>query len=388
MNRKELKKKFLTTVLFFACSISAFAQWAVLKTDSDSLIKLGSDQIYNVEFDKAAGTFKKVIDRNPRYPAGYFLDAMIEYWKITIFRNSRNYDKTFLSKIDKVIGLCDKLLSENDYDIGALFFKGGALGYRGRFYVIRESYLKAALDGKQAYDIFQKCQELAPTNHDIMLGTGLFNYFVVAFQEQNPALKPLMAFLPNGDKELGIQQLGAASRNARYAATEAKVVLLQIYYQFEERYNESLIVARELCQQYPNNPYFHRYLGRSYVTTGNMDMWEKTWRDVLKCYVNKKAGYDPSTAREALYYIGSALFRKADYKMSLKYFKKCDEACNAVDNGEDTGFKVKANLYIAQILDLTGKRKEAVKYYNRVLDLKDYEGSHKAATRYLKNPYK
>jgi tetratricopeptide (TPR) repeat protein len=357
-------------------------------TDADSLIKLGSEHIYNVEFEKASRCFNEVIKDYPGFPAGYFLDAMVEYWKITIFRDTKKYDDIFLDKIDKAIQVCNKILDTNEYDIGALFFKGGALGYRGRFYVIRESYVKAAWDGKNAYDIFMRCQELAPTNHDIMLGTGLFNYFVQAFTEKNPSLRPLLSFLPRGDKELGIMQLDAASRNARYAATEAKVVLLQVYYQFEERFQESLNVAKDLFSKYPNNAYFHRYLGRSYVATGNLELWEKTWRDVLNKYIAKKIGYDPSTAREALYYIGSALYRRGSFDMALKYFKKSDEASKVVDKKEDTGFKVKANLYIAMIYDMSGKRKEAVSYYNKILDMTNYEDSHKTAKKYLKTPYK
>lgn len=383
-----MRAKIVIFSAFFVLSYSAFSQWTIMYTDADSLIKLGSDHIYNVDFEKASHCFTQVIKQYPGFPAGYFLDAMVEYWKITIFRDTKKFDDAFLKKIDKTIDICDKILDSNEFDIGALFFKGGALGYRGRFYVIRESYVKAAWDGKQAYDIFMRCQEIAPNNHDIMLGTGLFNYFVQAFTEKNPSLKPLMAFLPRGDKELGIMQLEAAARNARYAATEAKVVLLQIYYQFEERYQESLNAAKELFGKYPDNPYFHRYLGRSYVTTGNLELWEKTWRDVLKKYIAKKPGYDPSTAREALYYIGSALYRKGSYDMALKYFKKSDEASKMVDRSEDTGFKVKANLYIAQIYDMKGKRKEAVDYYNRILDMKNYDNSHKTAKKYLKTPYK
>ncbi len=382
------KFKFLLILGFlFFIAPEAKAQWTILEKNADSLIKVGSDYIYNAQFDNASECFKKIINEYPNYPAGYFLDAMVEWWKITLFRTTTKYDKVFLKKIDRVIDICDRILDTNAYDIGALFFKGGALGFKGRYHSIRKNWFSAAIDGQNAYRIFLKCQELAPNNSDIMLGTGLFNYFTDAIPEEYPTLKPLLAFLPQGNKVLGIMQLRAAAQTARYASTEAKVVLLQIYYSFEKDFYKALKISEELFKEYPNNPYFQRYLGRCYVTTGNLDKWEKTWRDVLLNYIHKKPGYDVMTAREALYYIGSALMQRQDYKMAVKYLKKCDEACDALDE-ETVSFKVQTNLKLGKIYDRQGNRKEAVRQYKLVLKMDEYDNSHKYAERYLKTPYK
>ena len=37
---------------------------------------------------------------------------------------------------------CDKLLDVDEKNVDALFFKGGAIGFRGRLRAIRESWLK------------------------------------------------------------------------------------------------------------------------------------------------------------------------------------------------------------------------------------------------------
>jgi tetratricopeptide (TPR) repeat protein len=377
----------IVSALFFVSSEKSFSQWSILKADADSLITLGADYIYNLQFDNASAAFQKVQSIYPDHPAGFFLDAMVEWWKITLFRSTEKYDKVFLSKIQKVIDKSDKLLEQNPFDLTGLFFKGGALGYRGRFYVIRESWLKAAQDGKEAYDILIKCQQTAPNNHDIMLGTGIYNYFAAALPEQYPAVKPLMAFLPNGDKKIGLLQLEAASRNARYASMEAKVVLLQIYYQFEKNYYETIHLGEDLVKKYPNNPYFQRYLGRAYVSTGMRDKWEPLWRDILVRYINNQPGYDDMTAREALYYIGLALMQKGDYTMALKYFYKCDEACRKVDKDGPSGFMSATNINIGKIYDLQGKRDLAKKQYQKVLSWKDVSDSHREAQKYMNKPY-
>lgn len=378
----------ITLAFFFLAHSHSFSQWSIIRTDADSLIRVGTDYIYNLQFDKASGCFKDVIEKYPDNPAGYFLDAMVEWWKISIYRNTDKYNSIFLKKIEKIIKVCDKLLEKNKYDIGGLFFKGGALGYRGRFFAQDKSWFKAAIDGKSAYDIFLRCQEIAPDNQDILLGTGIINYFTVAFPEKYPSVRPLVAFLPRGDKKIGMLQLESASQFARYASTEAKVVLLQIYYQFEHNYSKTLKVSKSLFDKYPNNPYFHKYLGRSYVTTGHLNKWDKTWRNVLRRYIKKMPGYDKMIAREALYYIGSAASRKQNFKTAIKYYKKCVEASRVIDKDEDSGFQVKAALRVGKLYDRLKNRKQAVKYYKLVLSLDEYDNSHKDAEKYLKSPYK
>jgi len=388
-----MKKKFFIIIIFsfgiFITSTKIQAQWAVMHTVADSLIQKGSYYIYNIEFDSASACFKQVIDMYPEHPAGYFLDAMVEWWKIRLFRETEKYDKVFLKKIDKVIDLCEKRLDSNIVDITALFFQGGAYGYRGRFHAIRQNYLNVANDGRKGYEILTECWKLAPGNHDIQLGTGLYNYFVVAFPEDYPALKPLTAFFPKGDKRIGILQLRSAAKYARYASVEAKEVLLQIYYQFEENYPDALLMAEELAFAYPRNPFFQRYLARAYTTNGweYQEKSEELWREILKKCIKREIGYDRLTSREALYYVGLALMRRQDYENALKYLYKCDEACRSVDKDGPSGFMVKANLYIGRILDLQGKRKYAIKQYEKLLKWKDYDGSQESARKYIQKPY-
>ncbi len=365
---------------------AAQSQHYIMFSDADSLVRLGSDYIYNVQFDSARQCFNEVIERYPNHPAGYFLDAMVEWWKIWLHQKDYQWDDIFIKKINKVVDVCDRILDTNQYDLNAMFFKAGALGYRGRFYVVREKWLKAVSDGKTAYNLLQQCHRMAPGNHDIMLGTGIYNYFAAKFPEEYPIVKPLMKFFPDGDKYLGLLQLQAAARHARYAATEADVVRLQIYYQFEQNYTKTYEAAKKLFEEYPKNPYFHRYVGKSYIIKGRNTQAEQTWREILKRYIDKYPGYNVYAAREALYYIGYTLMRDRKYKDALKYFYKCDEACRKIDD-KPSGFMVKLNLHIGKIYDRQGKRNLAIKQYKKVLDMREYDGSHEQADRYLENPY-
>lgn len=378
---------FLIPTFLFVNAITAKSQWAIMLRDADSLVLLGADYVYNLEFEKAAAQFKQVQQKYPLHPAGYFLDSMIEWWKIALNNEDKSNDKVFYNKIDKVIQVCDKILDTNAYDINALFFKGGAIGYRARLKTLRDEWFQAIQDAKEALDILRRCQQLAPFNHDIMLGTGLYNYFSVKFPEEYPILKPLMVFLPNGDKRLGLFQLRAAARNARYASVEAKVALLQIYYSFENDNYEALQIAQELTEKYPNNTYFLRYLGRVQVRLGMILDYENTWRTVMNKVTENQAIYSNSVAREATYYIGLALLYRQDYNTSLKYFQKSLEGSKIIDN-KPTGFLSYTLIKIGNNYDAMGNRSEAIKYYKQAYDLPDFNDSKKIAKRYLDTPYK
>lgn len=233
-----------------------------------------------------------------------------------------------------------------------------------------------------------KTYEIAPGNHDIMLGTGLYNYFSVYISDKYPLIKPLLMFMPKGDKNIGLEQLKAATRTAKYSDVEAKVALLQIYYSCENDAYQALLLAQELADKYKNNPYFARYLGRCLVRVGYIDLFDKVWRDILNKCIDKKFGYDTFTAREALYYIALALKEKGDYDNALKYLYKCDEACRNLDKDGPTGFMILANMWMGKIYDLQGKRKYAVMQYQKILKMKKHENSYDEAKKYLDQPYK
>ncbi len=366
--------------------IPASAQWVLMREDADSLTRQGIFYIYNLQFDSAEAYFGELIRRYPEHPAGYFMDAMVSWWKILTSRRTRQHDEEFLQKIERVLQVCEPILQRNPYDIVGLFFKGGALGYRGRFYAMRERWIRAANDGREAFNILLQVQRLAPSNHDVLLGTGIYNYYAVKLPEMYPILRPLLLFLPPGDKELGILQLQASARHARYAATEARVVLLQILYDFEQNAAEALSVAEELHRDYPRNPYFHRYLGRCYVRLGDLQRMEETWREILRRCIEKWTGYDELTAREALYYVGLALMQRGQYEEALQYFYKCDEMSRVLDE-DPSGFMVKTNLNIGKIYDLQGKRDLALMQYRKVLSWRDVQNSHAEARRYIEKPY-
>ncbi len=386
-----MKKILLALALFVVLPFAAQAQWVLMKSDADKAVRAGIDYIYNLEFDSASTQFQYVINTYPEHPVGYFMDAMVDWWQMdTDYRyQTDELKKQFLGKISKVIDVSDKLLEKDPNDIVGLFFKGGAIGYRARYYLaIEQSWLKAASDGQDALEFLERSWKLAPGNKDVLFGVGLYHYFRAVIEEQYPAAKPLLAFYPAGDRHNGLLELKLAADDARFASYEAKTVLLQVYYQFEKNYQASMELSKELFERYPRNAKFHKYLANSYVRLGYSDLKEQTWREILLRVMNKQVGYDYKLAREAMYYIGDALLARGDYDQALKYFYKVDEFCRELDKGKDpSGWMLSANVRIGNIYDKQGKRDLAMKQYNKVLQMHDSETYHDQARKYIDKPY-
>ncbi|MBS4029748.1 MAG: hypothetical protein KGZ58_14080 [Ignavibacteriales bacterium] len=214
--------------------------------------------IYHCRFDEAENIFDSIIIEYPSEPEGYFFSAMVTYWKILMDRENTQFDEKYFSQIEKTIEVCDKKLDSNENDVNAMFYKGGALGYRGRLEVHRKSWLSAILDGKKGLSLMMEAYERDKKNTDTFLGIGLYQYYAEAIPEEFPIVKPLMWFLPSGDKEKGIEFLTRASKEGRFTNIEATYFLLQIRFRFENDYEKALPLAEELHNGFLENPLFKR----------------------------------------------------------------------------------------------------------------------------------
>ncbi len=363
------------------------AQWVLLHSDADSLVLHGVEQLFNLRYDSADASFKEVVAQYPKHPAGYFFRAMVDWWRIAVDPDDERWDGAFRAKLQRTIDLCDTLLDSNEFDIQALFFKGGAIGYLGEIDAYREQWLAAAQQGKAGLDILDRVSALAPTNYDVMLGMGLYNYYAEKIPEEYPFVKPLLMFFPPGSKTLGLQQLRAAAAKARYAKYEAMYQLLRVYYSYEKDFANALVLAKQLAAQFPDNVLFERYLGRSYVQAGLGFQWDSTWRDVIAKVHAGRAGYTPAAAREAHYYVSLYAMNRGLYEDALANLYICDSLSRPLDTDGPSGFMVLANLRIGMIYDLQHKHDYAVMQYEKVLSWKDYADAHALAERYREHPY-
>jgi tetratricopeptide (TPR) repeat protein len=373
-------------VLACLCGMPATAQW-IDDPALERTIRQGVDATYGLRFNEADAAFKQVMQQRPAHPAGYFFEAMVDWWRILIAFEDDSRDQAFLDKLDRVIDMCDALLDRNEDDLTALFFKGGALGFRGRLHAARKSWVRAAGDGKDALPVVLNASRIARSNPDLDLGVGIYDYYAAVLPERYPVLKPLMLFLPSGDKKKGLRELSNAAERGRYANWEAIHMLVQAYGTFENQPAAALPYARRLCRAFPENPVFQRDFAKLCAALGDWPKAADAYGDILgKCQRNQ-TGYTRHAQREARYYLGYAAMLRLDFDIAMRHLEACDELSRALDTDGVSGFMVMANLRMGMIYDAQNRRDLARKQYNKVLRMDDIRGSHDLALKYLNTPY-
>ncbi len=266
-------------------------------------------------------------------------------------------------------------------------FKGGSIGFRGRLRAFRESWLKAADDGREALPIVEEAAELDPNNMDVQLGFGIYNYYASVIPNEYPLIKPLMIFFPDGDKEKGIQQLKNTALDGKFAKYEARYFLMTLYYRYE---NNAIIAddyAKLLQADFPDNPVFEKWRGRIAVRKGDYILVDSVFKKILIKAEKKYYGYNtPNTLREASYYVGYNFKNNGALDSAKVYLKRCILESQKIDEeGEESGFQVNAYLYLAQIAEALKQKDEAIRLYEKLLDIRDYGRSHSIAENSLKN---
>lgn len=380
-----MKKILICLVLIFISNLKA-QNYDWIK--HDSLVKAGINQIYGMELDNAEKTFDIVVKDYFTHPSGKFFKAMITWWRILVNLDDESMDQKFYNQLEEVIDKCDEILDKNKKNVDAMFFKGGALGFRGQLLAIRESWVKAALDGKEGLDLIYKSYKVNPRNIDVQLGFGIYHYYADVIPKRYPVVKPFMVFFPQGDKERGIRELENVALNGRYTRIEARSFLQKLTFQFEEQMEESRKWGKILLTDFPNNPVFQRYYGLTFVKENNYSEASKIFRDIYNKCKKNYSGYNKRFEREATYYIGNDFLIKNIPDSATFYFSKSEKLSRELDKNGESGFLINTVLFLGMLNDLLQNRETAIKYYNETLRLKERNNSHELAKRYLKEPYR
>lgn len=354
----------------------------------DQRIQHGVDLIYNLRFDAAERHFEAIIEAEPDNPLGYFFRTMVAWWRVLIDLDDESHDEAFYAQLEQCIEVCDRRLAEDPMDFDAILFKGGAIGFRGRLRGDRGQYLKAARDGLRCLPLLEKSRQLEPGNKDILFGQGIYNYFAEVMPQRHRIIRPIMIFLPDGDRELGLRQLDEVAREGMYARTEAAYFLAQIYRIFEEGALKSLPYLEELYARYPDNALFHRYTARILVEVGRWRRGGALYEEYARRSRAGQVGYHWHGRLEAHYYLGKYAFFKNRLAEAEGHFAAADSLGGTSKRKRDLAYAALANLLLGQICDIQGRRAEAVARYERVRELPKQGDSRERAKRYLGEAYR
>lgn len=331
------------------------------------------NDLYNFKFPEAEAKFRSLKKDYGWHPLPYFLMGLIEWWKIMPNTKDKSHDETFMAYMDSTIAVADRLHKQLPaYRAEASFFLAAAYGFQGRLYSDEErrNWRKAASVGKDALDYLEESKSAQNLSPELLFGDALYNYFSVWVPENYPALKPVLWFFPKGDKALGLKQLKEVSYNAFYTRTEAMVWLMRILNSYENDQFQALQISKYLIENYPDNPYFHRYYARMLYSIGRHKEAEPVCRDILARIDSGMVGYEATSGRYAAFFLGQIYEARKNLDEAKKYYELCVKFAEEIEATE-SGYYLYSLIALGEISEKQGNKAQAKKYFRLVKDKAD-----------------
>lgn len=349
-------------------------------------INQAMNDMYNFKFEEAEKQYRWLKQKYSWHPLPYFLLGLSEWWKIMPNIDNKEHDDKFLTYMDTVITISERLHEMPKHEVEASFFLAAAYGFIGRLHSSEErrNWRKSAVAGKNALKYMKESEGMHDLSPELLFGDALYNYFSVWVPENYPLLKPVVAFFPKGDKELGMKQLKEVSYNAFYTRTEAMVFLMRISGSYEGKPKEALRLSQYLHETYPDNPYFHRYYARLLYSNGNFKGAKPVAEDILSKIEDGKVGYEGTSGRYAAFFLGQIYDNRNNDDEALTNYLKAVEFSEAI-GATDTGYYHYSLLSLGKIYLSKGDEEKAKEYFKAVKDkAKRSSKVHESARRELK----
>jgi tetratricopeptide (TPR) repeat protein len=308
MSKKTLI--FCLLILQFFLFGNSFAQGRIAE-ELDSIIQAGIDLVYLDRFDEGIALFKRIVEKYPEEPIGYFFIAASYQTLIDEYRNE-NFKPDFEGYIDTAIVKAEKKIDEGANSADDHFYMGASYGYRGIYKSFRGNWLGAFGDARKAKSHLDKAQKINPELYDCYIGLGAYHYW-------GSIKARIFWWLPfiGDDRKKGIQQYKLAIEKGRYAKEEAKYGLLRVYIE-EKDYLKALKLGDELKSVNRDDPFVGWMAGQAYI---GLERWDEALENYQKLleYIKSSPYYDLMGEVECAYWLAYVYYRKTRYQKSLEH---------------------------------------------------------------------
>ncbi|HSO74795.1 MAG TPA: tetratricopeptide repeat protein [Blastocatellia bacterium] len=357
----------------------------------------GNDAVYSLEYKAAREMFLRMTRLVPEHPAGYVYLAN-NLWLETLNARRRlstsiytgdsfysqglsddkvdpKRDREFNDLIKQAISVARARLVTNAKDTEAMYYHASALGLRAAYSTsVKRSFRRAIGDANESVKIQRQVIKLDPEYIDSYLSIGLYEYVIDSLPLGWKFLARLAGL--KGSKKRGIEQVELVTRRGKYAADDARVVLIGLYSK-QKQPEKALEVITQLATKYPRNYLLGVERAGMLYRLGRADEGAQAFADLLK-----DAHIAASASDLVRYQWGEALTKKGDYAAAIEQYAEVKRW-----EKSDPELVSLAHLHTGEALDALGKRDQAIAEYQAVLKREDVFGSHKLATQYVKKAY-
>jgi tetratricopeptide (TPR) repeat protein len=242
---------------------------------SAALRARATTELYNLERERAAATFREAIAADPEDSAAHRGLASVLWIGIAFDRGTMTVDSylgrvtrqnvrlpppppavaaAFQQAVDNALALARRKQQVRPADPDAVYELGAAIGLRASYMAtIDGSVLGAFRAAKEAYDAHEKVLTISPARRDAGLIVGTYRYVVAALSMPLRWMAYVAGF--GGGREKGLQLIQQAAEYPGDNQADARLALVLLYNR-EQRYDEALQQLEKLREQYPRNRLF------------------------------------------------------------------------------------------------------------------------------------
>lgn len=326
----------------------------------------GLHRLYSLDYPKSRAAFRKLIELEPDNPFGYLFEAGGIWWESSqefgLFTATPTLQGLFEEDVEAAQRKADLYIDSKDKQQRAdgYFVSGMALGTLGQWRLMKHHWMDAFFIGKKAIKHLKKCQKLDSDYADARLGLGVFDYQTAHL---SGAMKLGILLGLRGDEKKGLEGIAFAMDHARYSSHQAAELLSQIYIVDLHDAARGLPIVQRLRADFPESPYFTFLEVVLHHRLGDEDASLAQARVLEKQFELDPEAFRPKWLTLVCGLAGADCLSDGDARAALAWF---DRQLEATAKEKPDAFKTMLRLLRAHLLDVLGRRDEAVAEYRRV----------------------
>lgn len=360
---------------------AALALDGAAKTDLQSEVVAGIDSLYRMDFDAAERHSERMLAMEPKHPFGEFGKAAV-LWARYTYGTEMGDDsllKPLEAQVHRTVLVGQAWVKAHPGDAQALMALGAAEGILSRMYLSRRQYLRGYWSGRSAMKGTRAAVAADPDLYDAMLGLGMYDYYTDLYPRM---IRPLAKVVLRGDRARGIERLHLVAEKGSWAAVAAKMLLVEI--SLHDPYgarNPALAVKlmEEVRAKYPTSAMLHSAQLAALYQAGKLEEAYKGGLDFVR--KTEDGRYRRFDLPKGAVFLAASLWALKRPEDALATYRK------ASDEKPRNRWSVWALIRAGNVLDLQGRREEAVKLYKEALLEPDHWGYKEYAERALKRPF-
>lgn len=350
------------------------------------------DHIYNLDHDAADRQLTQLHRLYPADPAIPLLRALNRFWQAELSRKHAYYHDYIYEQLeeahDKNNAFENSPSALKSYHF--VEFMGYALEARLNYF--EESDWGAVNAARKILSHLDEAIELAPGSPEFSLIAGLYHYYSVSYPRDKSYLRPFMGLFPDGNIELGLQELTYASTRSNVGQAQALYYLTDIY-QFETKDNhKAMQSAKTLHQLFPQNTWFHADYTRALLKARRFSQAKQECEYIRKQYESiggsgtrviqsTESRYTSQVMIRIYHYLGQLAYHgSGEVQVAKTWFLKSQKMVQ-LSNMERYEYAAYNMFYLGLCEDKLGNRSLALDYYEEALDHPDAATIEQAVER-------